>query len=356
MSDTGVYGQSLEQAAEYASSAVKAMADLGIPAHPGNFVIWYNYFAGTFPDLKKTIDILIGNKQDFTPSRCEEIHDKFFGFGGEGAIVDEATRRVEAELRQVIAYIEDADKGALAYGKELENASGGLASTPAVDDVKALIADVINATETMREKNSALERRLNESSSEVKKLQSDLENMRQEALTDALTGIANRKKFDMELRRAALEAMESGSELCLMLLDIDHFKKFNDTHGHQTGDQVLRLVGSILNDMVKGQDTPARYGGEEFAIILPRTPMMAAAKLADSIRERIGNKALVNRKTGIKLGRVTLSVGVGRFDWGEPLTQLVSRADQALYMAKGQGRNRVITQEHIEQSELALGG
>jgi len=163
-------------------------------------------------------------------------------------------------------------------------------------------------------------------------------------MTDALTGIPNRKLFDIKLRREATEAAETGDALSLLMIDVDYFKKFNDTYGHIVGDQVLRLLGAVLTSCVKGRDTAARYGGEEFAIILPDTNLDGARTVGEEICAQVGEKKVLNKKTGEDFGRLTISVGVGTFKNGEPLVELIARADGALYQAKQQGRNRVVTE------------
>ena len=123
----------------------------------------------------------------------------------------------------------------------------------------------------MRETNKALEDRLSLSKNEISNLQHSLEAIRAESLTDPLTGLGNRKYFDRSIEAAVQAALSSGEPLSLLMFDIDHFKSFNDSYGHLTGDQVLRLVGMSLKQTIKGQDITARYGGEEFAVVLPNT-------------------------------------------------------------------------------------
>ena len=161
-------------------------------------------------------------------------------------------------------------------------------------------------------------------------------------MTDQLTGISNRKAFDEVLLTQVTAAAQNGEPLCLAMADIDFFKKFNDTFGHQAGDQVLRLVGRCLDGNVKGQDTPARYGGEEFAMILPNTVVDDAVKLANHIRETIQSRELVKKSTGENLGKVTMSFGITQFVLGDTPQTMIERADKALYRAKEEGRNRVI--------------
>src|ERR1700682_3701092 len=133
-----------------------------------------------------------------------------------------------------------------------------------------------------------------------------------------------------------------------MLTDIDHFKKFNDSYGHLTGDQVLRLVAISAKQNVKGQHSAARYGGEEFAIVLPNTVLRSAITVADHIRRAVMTKELMKRSTGEHLGRVTISVGVATLQNTDTVQSLIERADSCLYAAKRNGRNRVISEADPE--------
>ena len=132
------------------------------------------------------------------------------------------------------------------------------------------------------------------------------------------------------------------------MTDIDHFKKFNDTYGHQTGDQVLRLVGLSVKQNVKGQDIACRYGGEEFAIILPRTDRKQAVILAEHIRKAVMSKELVKRSTGENLGRITISIGVAQYAADDSAQSVIERADACMYAAKRAGRNQVKSEDDLE--------
>ena len=129
--------------------------------------------------------------------------------------------------------------------------------------------------------------------------------------------------------------------MTLLMVDIDHFKRFNDTHGHLVGDHVLKLVAKVLTEGVKGRDTVARYGGEEFSVILPHTALANALKVAEQLRASVGSRQIINRTRNANYGSVTLSVGAAEYRPGEDLLALMRRADDALYTAKRGGRNRV---------------
>ena len=179
--------------------------------------------------------------------------------------------------------------------------------------MRNVATNLLTETRRMQEANNDLERKLEASRDDIAALQRDLDDVRREALLDPLTKIFNRKAFDDGLLRATEAARDDNAPLCLMLLDIDHFKRFNDTWGHQTGDQVLRLVAMTLKSNIKGKDIAARYGGEEFAAILPETDLEGAIIVADNIRKAIQAKELLKRSTNEKLGRVTASFGVAMF-------------------------------------------
>jgi diguanylate cyclase len=128
------------------------------------------------------------------------------------------------------------------------------------------------------------------------------------------------------------------------MADIDHFKRFNDSFGHQIGDQVLKLVAQTLSDSLKGRDMPTRYGGEEFAVILPQTRLKDAATVADQMRTTLQKRRLVGKDSRDDYGAITLSFGVAQYRSGEHLADFLARADAALYHAKREGRNRVSTE------------
>ena len=134
------------------------------------------------------------------------------------------------------------------------------------------------------------------------------------------------------------------------MLDVDHFKRFNDTYGHLLGDKVLKLIGRVLKASVKGKDLAARFGGEEFAILLPDTPLSGALSLAESIRKAIEKSKIKRMDTGEAIGNITISIGAARYHSGESINSLIDRSDAALYLSKKQGRNRVTSEEQLKKA------
>ena len=225
--------------------------------------------------------------------------------------IDNVGSRVMDEINQVMAMIDAAVGSASSYTESLTSVSDKLGNAKDREGLRAIVESLVATANEMKQNNHALEQRLNASKEEINQLQENLEVVRTESLTDPLTSLANRKYFDERARaRRSCESAERSEPLSLVMTDIDHFKTFNDTWGHLTGDQVLRLVAMSVKQNVKGQDIAARYGGEEFAVILPNTVLRSALTVADHIRRAVMSKELMKRSTGQNLGRVTISLGV----------------------------------------------
>ena len=284
------YTHSFEQASEYARAALEMLARQQAPANPENFAVWYTCFSGADQDLKRAVDGLLGENEAVGEKGTVELYNRFI-VGEQDDAAREAAHQIEEQLAAVYTVLEEAGDGAAEYGKTLETVSGQIARGEGVGEVREVIATLLAQTRDMAERTRTLENRLEESTARIKSLSTDLETVRQEAITDGLTGIANRKHFDAVFTAAADEAQETGEDLCLLVLDIDHFKKFNDTYGHQVGDQVLKLLAMTLTESIKGRDSAARYGGEEFVVVLPATTLDNAVTVADNIRERVGKKS-----------------------------------------------------------------
>jgi diguanylate cyclase len=184
--------------------------------------------------------------------------------------------------------------------------------------------------------NAELQQRLAIAEKQIESQAAEIRSHESEARTDSLTGLANRRAFDDEMRRRLSEWERKQIAFTLVLLDIDHFKKFNDTHGHQAGDEVLRQVAKVLRKQSRDMDLPCRYGGEEFAVILPATKIAGACIVAERIREAI--EACVMNYDGKTL-KVTSSLGLAEVLAGDNVTRVIKRADDSLYKSKEAGRN-----------------
>ncbi|MCR9221388.1 MAG: GGDEF domain-containing protein [Alphaproteobacteria bacterium] len=342
------FGDGLDQANVFARRALELMQAHAVPPTPKNFTIWYAYAGEKFPDLRKAVDEAIERNDGFTPAVNAALFERFFSDSDEGLAVQETGRRIEDRLSGLLKMLGVASEEVDGFEASLKNGLGAMAGSDGLNGIKAAVQQLVLETQKMQSSNRVLQEQLETSSSEIASLRQNLEEVQREAMTDALTGIANRKMFDAVLRRAALEADETGQPLCLALTDIDHFKQFNDTYGHQTGDQVLKLVARIMQDNVKGRDLAARYGGEEFGVILPQTDIGDAETVCEQIRTSVAGKRIRSRQTGEEMGAITLSLGIAQFRQGEPLSELIHRADECLYHAKRSGRNVTIAEAALD--------
>ncbi len=333
-------GVTLDEARRIAEAALHRMAELEIPPTPANFAVWFAYAGGTNPHLCRTLDALVDGGHPVDAARNADMYDRFILPSYRSSAVDTLADDLHAVAGSLTTTVGDVRDGALRYRDALTSATELLERGDA-GPTRELVDGLVHETRIMEARNARLRERLERSSGEIARLRESLEETRREASTDGLTAIANRARFERELRSAAAEASESGATLCLLMADIDHFKRFNDRHGHAVGDQVLRLVARVLSEAIRPADLAARYGGEEFAVILPDCALDEAAGIAERIRERIGQRHVVRRSNGDDLGAVTLSIGVTAHRAGEAITDALERADAGLYRAKQSGRNRV---------------
>jgi diguanylate cyclase len=329
----------LSNPAAWGTAAIASMADQGVVPTPENFTIWYEHHSGINPPLSHLIGILTENRRQFDEDLLASIHKRFFCRERERDALRQASTRMLALLQEVVGAVEHAGLGASHSGATLQEISA--AFTEGHADLPSLIDRLCHEARELTASTERIGQSLAGAAERIQSLERSLQEVRRDAATDALTGLSNRRTFDAQLRDAAGLAMNSGAPLSLALFDVDHFKRVNDTWGHQTGDQVLRLIAATLAAHIRPSDTAARYGGEEFAIILPSTPADAAAAVGNRIRRAFEGKRVIARTSGKTIGGLTLSAGIACYDPGEPLNDWVERADRALYAAKEAGRNQV---------------
>ncbi|MCP5409188.1 MAG: GGDEF domain-containing protein [Chromatiaceae bacterium] len=337
--ETNPYPDTYEQSSSHLRVTLSLLSKHHIPPSPLNFRTGYEYVLGSNKGLKEAFDQVLNGEQEPSDKNLWEIYRQFF------VQDDVAIEQIRQELRRIIAGIQgevERSGGAVsAYADTLNGFADILDSSPPSDVMHREVQKVIDDTRTMEQSQRKLESQMSSVLDEVETLRKELEQVREESLTDALTGLSNRKAFDVALMSVFEECKAQESVFCLLLADIDHFKRFNDTFGHMVGDKVLRFVGSTLKSCVKGKDTAARYGGEEFAVILPHTDSAGSSALAEQIRKAISSGKLKNRESGESYGRLTISIGISQLRPGDSPDDLIRRADEALYKAKQNGRNRV---------------
>ena len=352
MSDQAAGSIQKETIERLARDAFSLMNRYNVAPTPRNFTIWFDYAAGWNPDLTRAVNEILNASEGLALTDTDSLYERFFSGVEQERVVTDVGNRMSSTLGNVIRDLETVGLSHNTLNDKLQLFSGDLVESASTGDTTAaqrLIVKILSETRDVVQQNKVLHGHLAVSASEVQDLRDELEAMRHEAQTDGLTGLANRRLFDLRLREEAAASRELGQPMALILADIDHFKKFNDAFGHRTGDEVLRIVARVLRDGVKGRDLAARYGGEEFALVLPGAPLSGARTVAEELRVRLSTRRLVNRATGDSYGTVTMSLGVALYRPGEPLESLVERADDALYRAKREGRDR--TEVELAQAD-----
>jgi diguanylate cyclase len=342
--------QEFRRALGYANSAMDLLKRGQIPPYPQFYELLYTYATGVNPTLNQRINQIF-REGGPTQELAERLYNEFLKAQDANERISSVSERMASRIEAVHDAIDTAMATANAYSGSLQQASGDLGRQELTEvQLRAMAQRLLGETRRMQDANQALEQKLEASRDDIAALQRDLDEVRRESMLDPLTKIFNRKSFDDGIVQAFSSA-EAGEPLCLMLVDIDHFKRFNDTWGHQTGDQVLRLVAMTLKSNLKGKDMAARYGGEEFAAILPETDLEGAVIVADNIRKAVQAKELLKRSTNEKLGRITASFGVAIYRPGDTPSSLIDRADRCLYAAKHAGRNRVFSETELKPDD-----
>ncbi len=313
-------------------------------AYPRAYELWYTYVTGHHPALMRAINDLLRKFGRVTQAELDEIYDRFINTNRFTAEAERATLQLLSQMDNVGDALGQARQEITDYRSALNGTVEALDGGVSEERLRSMVSDLLGSTRGMSRLNAKLAEQLNEARAEVLELREALEAIRTESQIDAVTTLSNRQFFDTALADAIRHAQRTGDPLSLLMTDIDNFKKFNDTYGHLTGDQVLRLVAMSIKKHVKGLDTAARFGGEEFAIILPGCDLRGAIQVAEQVRRAVQGRELVKRSTGETLGRVTISIGVSVLRPDDQGASLIERADKALYAAKNGGRNRVVAE------------
>jgi diguanylate cyclase len=341
-----------EYATLVAEKAFGSMAEQRVPPTPNNFHVWFKYSLGKSPELKRAIDILVGNKRKFDIQTNQDLFATYVGSRGvDRAAISEASD----QLHSVMASAKQFLTTAIADNRTQIEAINDVADqNEAGVDPKVLVESLVKELAEANTRATKLEANFVEKTRELDTIRDSLNKSEERAKTDTLTELPNRRALEDFFRTAQITAMEKDEPLSVLMIDIDHFKKFNDDFGHGVGDQVLRLVAKVLRERVRDIDLPARYGGEEMIAVLPGADLAACSAVAERIRRAIAECHISRRSTGEALPGITISIGVGQFQLGESMADLIDRCDRALYQAKRSGRNRVITESELDNT-LAVG-
>ncbi|MFA4995044.1 MAG: GGDEF domain-containing protein [Bdellovibrionales bacterium] len=335
-----VVGGELFQAGLWSKQAYERLSRDNLPPTPRNYAVYYEYASGRNFELSTAYDLIVAHGK-MTQQCCDEFYYKYVVSDTEKEFLEGASKVLNEELAKVLQLLNSSAKGTGEFEENLGVFSNNLKKIESVDMLREAVKKISEETKHVTAQNEKLQVELAETSAQLSAVRGDFDRVHREAQVDPLTQVGNRMFFDQEIVRALSEAREKGTMLSMLMIDIDHFKKFNDTHGHLVGDQVLRLVARTLVENLKGRDVIARYGGEEFVIILPDTRLQDSVRVADILRSTLSTKQITRRGTNEVIGAVTISIGAAEYISGDDGDALIARADSALYEAKQTGRNRV---------------
>lgn len=333
-----------KKTADLFRKAIPQMSELEIPLTPENYHIWYEYTNGSNNELNDNIDELLKNGKKFTSKINKELFNKYiYHLNEEGLKL--FRKDIERLVNMLLEKISGMSKTSQNFSASLNKYNEILKSEPDIDSVTQLITNLIDDVGSVLETNESMGFLLETMTHEVDSLRDNMRMLNFKAYTDKLTDVPNRRAFDKQLDELIDTYHEEGKTFSLLMMDIDHFKLFNDTHGHDVGDRVLRYVASVMMGGIKGDDLLARYGGEEFAILLPDTNYDDAIAVGNYLRKKVSGSRLIDKVSSDKkkqLGYVTISVGVAINNDKDDYDSIIQRADKALYTAKERGRNMVI--------------
>ena len=334
------YQESATESAELLRLILPRVAKHGGAYVPTTYALWYEYLAGVNPKLIAAVDRRLQDAAQLTQDEIEGLYAKYIDTR-EASTLEAYQAGLSELMRRMGEIAASSGAGTADYAKTLAQCEQDLSTISDPAGVSRIIQSLVTSTNTVRQSTETLHKEVTATRDEMQQLRGQMGVLQNQAQTDPLTRLRNRRGFEQAVAEY-LHGSEADLGGCtVMIADIDHFKRVNDSYGHLVGDQVIKALAQVLQNNVKGRDIAARWGGEEFIVFLPATAAAGAVRLAEQLR-------LAFSKTRIKRGGkqevsdpVTISIGVAEIESGEALERAVDRADRALYQAKGDGRNCV---------------
>lgn len=332
-----LYPEDSREAAALLKQAVPLMVRHNIPPNPVHYALWYTYSKGQDPELNRHLDRVLRDFDGCPPESASRLFREY--------IIRDELEDVRAEQQQVFSLVDGMERDvsrSVMGSQTFQNRLGQcleMLDEPASDRLPGILNELQQSTRVMQSQQEHFLGQLQSAQNEIKTLRDKLERAQRAATLDGLTELLNRTAFTRLLEQALGNASRG---VALVMLDIDHFKQFNDQYGHPLGDRVLQHVGQVLRGALPANAFAGRYGGEEFCVVLEGCADLAGARaFAEQLRLKVQSLRIKARGTDTVLDTITASFGVAFAEPGESLESLVTRADDGLYEAKRNGRNQV---------------
>ncbi|WP_064038098.1 GGDEF domain-containing protein [Methylomonas methanica] len=331
---------SIKSSKEILKHAIRFIGQHNLTAVPINYTVSYEYCRGDHALLRQAIDQAIASKQPINNEVMQCWFDTLL-LGYDLKELSESQLELNKIASQLALTTTQAEENVIQFDNSLNECKSGLSEAPNISSLLSIVSLLLNSTTSMQIAMEQMKQQLTASKQEIASLQDRLAMATIEAITDPLTGLTNRKGLSSAISEALLSAQQSQNYPCLLILDIDFFKKINDSFGHLLGDKALIILADTLKKQIKGKDTAARYGGEEFAILLVETDLQNAWKVAENIRRIVENLKITRIHDHQEIFRMTISIGIARYQADQSINDFIDHEDSALYQSKNTGRNRV---------------
>jgi diguanylate cyclase len=326
------------------AARLRHLADIGaflnaqeLEVTPFTLAVAHDFLAGEDPQMARAIAARIASGEPITVEWLENA-GRDQAAGGERRALTALMTRLECNLDEFSRSSSAAKTAATNYSTALETQVTGLSN---IDNAGEVISELANLASAMLNRTRELEKEMSRSELQAKTLRRNLDQAKRSAEEDHLTGLPNRRAFEALMAKEYSAAQAAREHLAVAFCDIDHFKRINDTHGHDAGDRVLKAVAQTLAKISNDKCHVARHGGEEFVVLLRGKALNEAWEVLDTARQTMAERRLVNRASDVPFGQVTFSGGIADvFAHGDPRAALKA-ADEALYRAKAEGRNRI---------------
>ncbi|MGY6569223.1 MAG: diguanylate cyclase [Salinarimonas sp.] len=321
----------------HAEAAMRLLQQHGLMPSALNYALMLAITSGVAPMARDAIAEMGKRGEALDDTACERL----FGAYATGALAkihDEAGARLREEIERMSGAVERHHRVTSHYTSTVDDALATIELEVDTGNLADAVRGLLHGSRLMAFENRALQEALEQTRAELARLREEVALRRTESLTDTLTGVPNRRAFDQKLA----QLFEENRPIGLLMIDIDHFKAINDQHGHGFGDQVLRLIASVIGANVRDGDLVARIGGEEFALVMDGAGESEALIVAEKVRKAIAARKIVKRGSGSVMAKVSISVGIATRRVDDDPQSLLDRADAGLYRAKEQGRNCVV--------------